>query len=138
MQKKYKIPEVQDASPEEADAPVIEPDPAPIGKRLNRAFGPIMAGMIIDVLDLATFGPIGYVLGLPVGGAAGYWLGRCLGLSRKASLFCALAAGIYCTVPFTGILPLGTLVGAYVRFRDEGWSNRSARVRTQSTGTSDV
>jgi hypothetical protein len=104
---------------EEQEQP--EPPPAAaVGRRLNRAFGPIVAGMFIDLLDLATFGPIGYVLGLPVGGLAGYWMGRCLGLSRTASLTCALAAGIYCTIPFTGILPLGTLVGAYVRFRESG------------------
>jgi len=95
-------------------------DVTPLGRRLNRAFGPIVAGMLIDFVDLATFGPIGYVLGLPVGGLAGYWMGRCLGLERKASLFCALAAGFYCTIPYTEAIPLATLVGAYARFRESG------------------
>ena len=85
-------------------------------QRLNRAFGPVIAGMIIDLVDLATFGPIGLVLGLPVGGAAGFWMGRCLGLSTKASLLCALAAGIYCTIPGTEMLPIATVIGACARY----------------------
>ena len=87
-------------------------------KRLNRAFGPVISGVIIDCLDLATFGPIGLYIGLPVGGIAGYWMGRTLGLSRKASLWCALAAGIYYTIPMTGFLPLATIAGAYARYLD--------------------
>ena len=106
---------------------------APIGsrtettmvKRLNRAFGPIAAGMIIDLVDLATFGPIGLVFGLPVGGVAGFWMGRCLGLSKLASFYCAIAAGIYCTIPFTEAIPLATLVGAYARFRESGREQKS-------------
>lgn len=85
-------------------------------QRLNRAFGPVVAGLIIDLVDLGTFGPIGLVLGLPIGGAAGYWMGRTLGLSKKASLLCALAAGIYCTIPGTEMLPIATLVGAAARY----------------------
>lgn len=90
------------------------------GRRMNRAFGPIAAGMIIDLVDLATFGQIGLFMGLPVGGLAGYWMGTALGLGRKAALWCALAAGIYCMLPLTEVLPLATLVGAWVRFRDSG------------------
>lgn len=86
-------------------------------KRLNKALGPVMAGFIIDVVDFATFGPIGLVLGLPVGGLAGYWLGKTMGLKKQACLLCALAAGVYCTIPFTELLPLGTMVGAYARYR---------------------
>ena len=85
-------------------------------QRLNRAFGPVIAGLVIDLVDLATFGPIGLVLGLPVGGFAGYWMGRSLGLNIKPSLLCALVAGIYCTIPGTEMLPLATIVGATARY----------------------
>lgn len=85
-------------------------------RRLNRAFGPVVAGLIIDFVDLATFGPIGLYLGLPIGAFAGYWMGRALGLAPKPSLLCALAAGIYCMVPGTEMLPLATLVGACARY----------------------
>ena len=102
------------------DLPATLPPPPspPIAARLHRAFGPILAGVIIDAVDLATFGPIGLVLGLPIGGLAGYWMGTCLGLDRKACVLCALAAGIYCMIPFTEVVPLATLVGAYARFRE--------------------
>ena len=101
----------------------MEPNPFPVPpaesnklQRLNRAFGPVVAGLVIDLVDLATFGPIGLVLGLPIGGAAGFWMGRCLGLPTKASLLCALLAGIYCTIPGTEMLPIATLVGAGARY----------------------
>lgn len=96
---------------------------ADMGHRLNRAFGPIVAGMLIDLLDFTTFGPIGLVVGFPIGVLIGYWMGRSLGLSPKASLGCAFAAGIYCTTPATEFIPLATIVGAYMRFNE----NRNQR-----------
>jgi hypothetical protein len=105
---------------EEQQLPAQTGDPVKLSKRVNRAFGPIFAGMIIDLVDLATFGPIGFILGLPVGGLAGFWMGRCLGLSKLASFYCAIAAGVYCTIPYTEAIPLATLVGAYARFRESG------------------
>ena len=105
-----------DTDPVQAeDAPLPPPTQA---ARLNRAFGPVVAGLVIDLVDLATFGPIGLVLGLPIGGAAGYWMGRSLGLPPKTSLLCALAAGIYCTIPGTEFLPIATLVGAFARYSE--------------------
>lgn len=89
-------------------------------KRLNHAMGPVMAGMIIDAVDLITFGPIGLIVGLPLGAVAGYWLGQSMGLTQKGCLTCAAAAGVYCAIPFTELLPLGTLVGALARYQDFG------------------
>jgi len=94
------------------------PDPAQQAKRLNRAFGPVIAGLIIDLVDLSTFGPMGFYFGLPLGGGCGYWMGRTLGLTRKQSLTCAIAAGIYCMIPVSEFLPLATLVGAFARYRE--------------------
>ena len=117
-------------SPETDSHPVPQPDPTPQpdpalqpdaiqqAKRLNRAFGPVVAGLIIDLVDISTFGPLGLFLGLPLGGACGYWMGQALGLKRKQRLWCALAAGIYCTIPLSEFLPLATLVGAYARYRE--------------------
>ena len=87
-------------------------------QRLNRAIGPLMAGMLIDLFDVVTLGPMGVFLGVPIGGFAGYWLGKCLGLSNRGCLGCAAAAAIYCSVPFTEFVPLGSLIGAYVRFME--------------------
>jgi len=96
------------------------PEDHTLPQRMNRAFGPILAGLIIDLVDFATFGPVGLVLGLPVGGFAGYWMGRALGLGTRATLWCALAAGVYCTIPGTELIPLATIIGACVRFRQTG------------------
>ena len=97
------------------------PEPIPaLARRANRVFGPIIAGMLIDLLDLATFGPVGLLLGLPIGGLAGYWMGKALGLSRRASAWCALAAGVYCAIPGTEYFPLATIIGACARFQESG------------------
>ena len=98
--------------------------PADTARRLNRAFGPVVAGLILDLVDFATFGPLGFFLGIPVGLAAGYWLGTCLGLERKHSVWIAMAAAIYCTMPGTEFIPLGTLVGAFARFWESGRPER--------------
>ena len=87
--------------------------------RLNYALGPIIAGIILDAVDLITFGPVGLVVGIPIGAAAGFWLGRSMRLESHMCWICAAIAGIYCTIPGTEILPLGTLVGALVRFQDD-------------------
>lgn len=104
---------------DESPASGSDKDLQPI-HRANRIFGPIVAGMIIDLMDVATFGPMGQVLGLPIGAFAGYWMGTALGLSRRAAVLCAVAAGIYCTIPGTEFIPLATIVGACVRYRENG------------------
>jgi len=111
------------STPENLPAETTEPESRPPNpnqqtKRLNRAFGPVVAGLIIDLVDLSTFGPMGFYFGLPLGGGCGYWMGRTLGLTRKQSLYCAIAAGIYCMIPVSEFLPLATLVGAFARYRE--------------------
>ena len=95
-------------------------------QRLNRAFGPVAAGIVIDFVDFATFGPIGLYLGLPIGGFAGYWMGRALGLERNPSLLCALLAGVYCMIPGTEMIPVATVVGALARYRESAPKAESA------------
>jgi hypothetical protein len=118
---------------DEDDLKVMDAAPQPssdMGRRINRAFEPIAAGLIIDLIDFTSFGPIGLVLGLPLGGLVGYWMGRSLGLSRKASLWCALAAGVYCMTPATEFIPLAMIVGACARFSENG-KRRSANEKNR-------
>ena len=65
-------------------APQPTPQPtANLGRRINRAFGPITAGLLIDLVDFTSFGPIGLVFGLPLGGLFGYWIGAVIGTESK-------------------------------------------------------
>lgn len=86
-------------------------------RRMNRTFGPILAGMVIDMVDLATFGPMKRFVGLPAGALAGYWMASIFRLPLKQKLLCALAAAIYCVIPGLEFIPVATLLGAYIRFR---------------------
>ncbi|MFH0881235.1 MAG: hypothetical protein V2A34_16100, partial [Lentisphaerota bacterium] len=86
--------------------------------KVQRAFGPVLAGALIDVVDLATFGPIGLALGLVFGGGVAWYICHLYGLSLKQKLLWSLAAGIYCTIPFTEFIPVGTMVGAFIRYRE--------------------
>ena len=89
-------------------------------RRIHRAFGPILAGLVIDSVDLLTFGPLKRFVGFPVGALAGYWMGSIFQLPMRQRLWCALAAGVYCFIPGLEFVPLATLIGAYVRYRGAG------------------
>lgn len=69
-----------------------------------------MAGAILDMLDLLTFGPIGLWLGMAIGGLAGWWLAPTLGFRAERRWLCALLAGVYCTLPVTSFIPAATLL----------------------------
>jgi len=76
---------------------------------------PALAGMALDLLDLITMGPIGLWTGMIVGTAFGYVLAPTLGFSAKRRWLCALLAGIYCTLPTTGFVPLATVLTVAAR-----------------------
>jgi len=104
------IPASEKETPAEAAA---SPPTVPAARRFFRAFGPVLAGAAIDAVDLATMGAVGFI----VGAAAGYVIAAAYGLNWKWRIGIALLAGYYCMIPFTRFIPLATLVGAYVRFR---------------------
>lgn len=87
------------------------------GRRMRRVLSPVFAGALLDLVDFFTLGPVGFVAGFAVGGGVAFALGSAYGLGRKDKLLLALLAGAYCTLPFTSVLPLGTLVGAYLELR---------------------
>jgi hypothetical protein len=82
-----------------------------------RALGPVAAGLCIDLVDFATFPP---VLGLSFGALAGWWVGGRMALPLRLRVWLAAAAALYCALPGTNALPVGTILGALSRFRPPG------------------
>ncbi len=87
-----------------------EPTSSRDGKSVAKQIvAPMFAALAIDLLDLATFGPIGLYTGLILGAIVGYWLAPFLGFPPHRRWVAALATGVYCTIPLTGLIPLATL-----------------------------
>ena len=72
--------------------------------------------MILDAGDILTFGPLGIYAGGLVGGCVGFWLTGLYRFSMPARLLWSAAAGIYCSIPFTEMLPIATLISGCHRF----------------------
>jgi len=95
----------------------------PLWVRLQEAFGPIAAGVLIDGLDVATFGRFGIMAGPLIGGSAAYWVSSIYRLPVWQRLIWAVLAGTYCMVPRTEFIPVATLLGAFARF----WHSKRRR-----------
>jgi hypothetical protein len=98
-----------------------------MGKHLVHVLSPVIAGLIIDAIDVGTIGGLGMRIGLPIGALAGYFLGGQMGFRGKRRLYVALGAAFYCWLPITSFLPLGTLLGVLARLRSFSPSEDSAR-----------
>ncbi len=85
-------------------------------QRIEKAMGPILAGLLIDAADLITFGPIGVVLGIFVGGGLAYYLGSVEKLPLWKRVLLSILSAIYCSIPFTSMLPAATLLGILIRY----------------------
>lgn len=85
-------------------------------ERLVYALGPLSAGIVIDVLDFATFGPIGIFAGVLVGGYAGWILSGYEGLDRSLRIAFTICAAAYMTIPFTEPIPIATMLILAARF----------------------
>lgn len=106
-----------DRRPEPGDA-----EGAPPG-RFERAWvavAPVFAAALVDLVDLATPGTPGMVLGALLGTPLGWWLARRAGVSPGRALALGVAAGVYCATPLTTPLPLATIVAALLRFLAAG------------------
>ena len=100
----------------------MEPDrsknKAALIERLQRSFGFLIGAMILDIVDLASFGPLG-IGGFFIGIFVGWWMLSVYDLSIKTKIWLSLLAGIYCLVPFTELIPVATLITAFARFKDK-------------------
>lgn len=88
----------------------------PLIERLHRAFGPLIGGIILDLVDLSTFGPYG-IGGFFIGALVGWWICSVYDLKPSTRFTIALLAGAYCLFPFTELIPAATLISALIRYR---------------------
>lgn len=86
--------------------------------RIHRALGPIAGGLILDLVDLATFGPIGLFGGFLMGGIVGWWVSSIYEFSARSRVMFAVLAAVYTAVPLTEPFPLATGISALARFRE--------------------
>ena len=87
-----------------------------MGERFFNAFGPLTAGIALDLLDLATFGAWGLYLGPLFGALMGWWFSTTLKLGLWSQSLVMVLAGLYCALPSTELIPFATVVFATVRF----------------------
>jgi len=92
--------------------PEVLPPPGGAGPRVAETTGPsgvnpILAGVIIDLLNLFTFGFVGFI----AGGAVGYWAAITNRMPLPLALLIGVATGWYCALPLPRTIPLATLIG---------------------------
>lgn len=87
------------------------------------AAGPILAGLVVDLADLVTFHGMGR-WGYPIGAGVGWWVAGQLGLRGSRRAWLTVLGALYCGLPWTSHLPLGTLVGLVSGARGRGNSSR--------------
>lgn len=88
-------------------------------RQFYRALGPLAGGIILDTLDIATFGPLGIYFGGFIGFTVGWWITSFYDFGPRMRFAIATLAAIYLTMPLTEILPLATSVSAIARFRGQ-------------------
>lgn len=91
-------------------------DDAPLWWRVTSALSPIIAGMALDAIDLATMGPLGLTFGLFLGAVVGWTLSPIFGLRGRGRWWASVIAGLYCAIPGTEFLPIATMLAALARF----------------------
>ena len=84
--------------------------------RLRFALAPLGTGILLDLLDALTFGPIGLCLGGLVGATAGWWLAKQEGLDSDLRLAAATVSAAYMTLPFTEVVPAAMILMLVTRF----------------------
>ncbi|MEP1094232.1 MAG: hypothetical protein ABJG78_03945 [Cyclobacteriaceae bacterium] len=85
-------------------------------ERLNQSFGPLIGAIILDLVDLATFGPLG-IGGFVLGVLIGWWILSVYDISVRTRTILAVLAGVYCLAPFTEFIPVATLISAIARYK---------------------
>jgi len=85
-------------------------------RRERKRWWMLLAGLTLDLVDLSTEGPLGALGGI-LGAGLVWWLSGTYGLGASRRMWVAIAAGLYCALPSTELIPVGTLLGAYLTLR---------------------
>ncbi len=85
--------------------------------KIYRALGPLAGGIILDLFDIATFGPLGIYAGWLVGYLVGWWITSFYSFKASTRFILASLAAIYLTIPMTELIPVATVVSALARYR---------------------
>ncbi len=93
-------------------------------RRFERTVGPVLGGVVIDSIDLFTFGPLGVLGGSLVGGSVAYYIASVEELPVWQRTLLGIAAALYCAYPSANFIPAATLVGAVLKFVQEGRKRR--------------
>lgn len=97
---------------------------SPRARRLAEAFGPLAVALMVDAVDFVSFGQVGMMLGMLVGGSLTYFFTSVYGLPVWQRLLWALAAGVYCLLPHARVIPLATIVVALTQYWGSGRRRR--------------
>lgn len=89
-------------------------------RKLYMALGPVAGGILLDTLDIATFGPFGFYAGWLIGLPVGWWMASIYGFGPLGKTVFATLAAVYLTLPMTEIFPVATVISAIARFRGKG------------------
>jgi hypothetical protein len=84
-------------------------------KSIYKAIGPLAGGIILDLADLATFGPIGLYVGVIAGSIITFYITSFYKLDKFSRTILIIMGGIYCTLPMTEAIPAATLLSAFIR-----------------------
>ena len=85
-------------------------------QRVHKALGPITGGLLLDFVDLATYGPMGIFFGGALGALVAWWVTSIYNVRGTARVFLITIAAMYCTMPLTEPFPIATIFCAICRF----------------------
>jgi len=103
--------------PEVLEPEVLPPDPGRQQKKtgdqpswINERIKAIGIGLVLDALDLVTLGPSG-LIGFLIGFLTTFYLFGLMKIDLQRRILYSVGAGIYCLIPGTERIPLGTILG---------------------------
>ncbi len=92
----------------------MQPEPlqTPINDKKSPldALMPLFIGMLVDMVDLATLGPIGMAWGWLIGGVGSFVVCSIYNVKLKIKVITSILIGLYCSMPGTSFLPLATVL----------------------------